>query len=323
MTRIGFHASHEQASPRQLLRDVQHAERVGFEMAMCSDHIAPWSSRQGHSGNTWTWLGAALALTGFPIGSLAIPGSRYHPAVLAHQLATLAQMFPHRFWVALGSGEALNEHITGDHWPRKEVRVRRLEESVTIIRSLLAGEEVSRDGPVRVDRARLWDLPEEPPDLLAPAISAVSAARVAAWADGLLTVVQPVDTLREVVAAYRGAGGRGRLALQLHVSWAPTEEEALALAHDQWRSNVFAPPVPADTATTEAFDAFSDRVPPDSVTETVRVSADLGRHRAWIGEYAELGFDDIYLHHVGQAQDAFLDAFGDKVLPAVSDGGRR
>ncbi|TDE97365.1 TIGR03885 family FMN-dependent LLM class oxidoreductase [Occultella glacieicola] len=322
MTRIGFHASHEQASPRQLLRDVQHAEKVGFDMAMCSDHIAPWSRRQGHAGNAWAWLGAALALTRFPVGSLAIPGARYHPAVLAHQLSTLAQMFPGRVWVALGSGEAMNEHITAVPWPRKETRVQRLEASVAIIRDLLAGEEVSRDGPVAVDRARLWDLPEDPPLLLAPAISADSASRVAAWADGLVTVVQPVETLREVVAAYRGAGGRGRLALQLHLSWASTEEEALALAHDQWRSNVFAPPAPADTMTTEAFDAFSARVPLEAVTQTVRVSADLGRHRAWIGEYAGLGFDDIYLHHVGQAQDAFLDVFGDQVLPAAREGGR-
>lgn len=108
MVRIGFHASHEQISPRQLLADVQHAEQAGFTMAMCSDHLAPWSRRQGHAGNTWTWLGAALARTEFSIGTLAIPGPRYHPVVLAHQLGTLAQMFPGRVWAALGSGEAMN-----------------------------------------------------------------------------------------------------------------------------------------------------------------------------------------------------------------------
>ncbi|MCA1781177.1 MAG: TIGR03885 family FMN-dependent LLM class oxidoreductase [Dermatophilaceae bacterium] len=317
MTRIGFHASHEQISPRRLLADVQHAERVGFDMAMCSDHITPWSERQGHGGSSWPWLGAALASTSFPIGSLAIPGERFHPAVLAHQVATLAQMFPGRYWAALGSGEAMQETITGAPWPPKQERVERLEESVDIIRRLLAGEQVSRDGVVRVARAKLWEIPEEQPLLIGPAISPESAGRVAAWADGLVTVNQPTDVLAEVLAAYRENGGQGRAALQLHLSWAATHEEAEAIAHDQWRSNVFLDPVAADTLTVEAFDAMSEHVSPEAVHEPVRISADLARHRDWIAEYLELGFDDIYLHHVGQAQEGFLDAFGESVLPEV------
>jgi probable non-F420 flavinoid oxidoreductase len=323
MTRIGFHASHEQLSPDRLLADVQHAERVGFDMAMCSDHITPWSERQGHGGSNWPWLGAALASTSFPIGSLAIPGERFHPAVLAHQVATLAQMFPGRYWAALGSGEAMQETITGAPWPPKPERVQRLEESVDIIRRLLAGEEVSRDGVVRVTRARLWEIPEEQPLLIGPAISPESAGRVAAWADGLVTVNQPKEVLAEVLAAYRENGGRGRAALQLHLSWAPSTEEAEAIAHDQWRSNVFLDPVAADTLTVEAFDAMSEHVSVEAVHEPVRISADLAQHRDWIAEYAELGFDDIYLHHVGQTQGAFLEAFGESVLPAVREGGQR
>jgi probable non-F420 flavinoid oxidoreductase len=317
MTRIGFHASHEQIPPSRLLADVQHAERVGFDMAMCSDHLTPWSERQGHGGASWPWLGAALATTSFPIGSLAIPGERYHPAVLAHQVVTLAEMFPGRYWAALGSGEAMQETITGEPWPPKEERVERLEVSVDIIRRLLAGEVVSSDGPVRVTRARLWESPEEPPLLIGPAISPESAGRVAAWADGLVTVNQPVEDLREVLGAYRDNGGRGRAALQVHLSWAPTMEEAEAVAHDQWRSNVFLDPVAADTLTVEAFDAMSEHVSVDAVHGSVRISSDLAQHRDWIMEYAELGFDDIYLHHVGQSQAAFLDAFAESVLPAV------
>ena len=323
MTRIGFHASHEQLSPRQLLADVQHAERVGFDMAMCSDHITPWSERQGHGGSNWPWLGAALASTSFPIGSLAIPGERFHPAVLAHQVATLAQMFPGRYWAALGSGEAMQETITGAPWPPKPQRVERLEESVDIIRRLLTGEEVSRSGPVRVARARLWEIPEEQPLLIGPAISVESAGRVAAWADGLVTVNQPKDVLAEVLAAYRDHGGRGPTALQLHLSWAPSMEEAESIAHDQWRSNVFLDPVAADTLTVEAFDAMSEHVSVEAVHQPVRISADLAQHRDWIAEYLELGFDDIYLHHVGQEQGAFLETFGESVLPAVREGGQR
>ena len=315
MTRIGFHASHEQIAPRQLLADVQSAEKAGFDMAMCSDHFHPWSSRQGHSGYAWSWLGAALATTSLEFGCVCAPGQRYHPAIVAQKLATLAQMFPGRVWTALGSGEALNEVVTGDGWPRKELRVQRLEECVEVIRRLLRGEEVSHDGLVTVDRARVWDVPDEQPELLAPVVSIESATRVARWADGLITVKQDLDTLRDIVQRYRDNGGRGRLALQLHLSWAPTIEEAEAIAFDQWRSNVFSSAFTWDTATVAGFDAASEHVTLDSVHASVRISADLDQHSAWIREYAELGFDDIYLHFVGQEQSRFIDEFGARVLP--------
>ncbi len=317
MTRIGFHASHEQISPRQLLLDVQQAERVGYDMAMCSDHYKPWSERQGHSGYTWAWLGAALATTDLAFGCVCAPGQRYHPAVVAQKIGTLATMFPGRFWTALASGEAMNESITGERWPSKEERVARLEECVDVIRRLLAGEVVNHTGLVTVDRAKVWDRPDEAPPLLVPAVSAASAARAAAWADGLITVNQDLETLREVIATYRGAGGRGPLALQLHLSWAPTLEEAERIAFDQWRSNVLGAPLAWDIATVEGFDAASEHITLDSVRQAVRISEDLDQHVAWIREYAQLGFDDIYLHFVGQDQAAYLDAFGTHVLPKV------
>lgn len=314
-TRVGFHASHEQISPRQLLLDVQHAEKAGFDMAMCSDHLSPWSVRQGHSGDAWTWLGAALATTGLQLGCVSAPGQRYHPAVHAQKIATLGQMFPGRFWVALGSGEALNEHVTADRWPTKDVREARLDECVDVIRRLLSGKEVTHDGLVRVDRARVWERAEPTPLLVGPAVSVSSSGRVAAWADGLMTVNQPVDTLREVLAAYRSAGGRGRTALQVHLSWAQTEQEAEAVAHEQWRTNVFRAPTSWDVEMPEVFDAVAEHVPVEVVRQSVRVSADLGRHRAWLAEYLELGFDDLYLHFVGQEQARFIDTFGEEVLP--------
>ena len=316
-SRVGFHASHEQISPGQLLADVQHAERAGFDMAMCSDHLSPWGERQGHSGYAWSWLAAALATTDLELGCVSAPGQRYHPAVHAQKIATLGQMFPGRFWVALGSGEAVNEHVTADRWPTKETRTDRLEECVDVIRRLLAGEEVTHDGLVRVDRARVWERAEPVPLLVGPAVSVASAARVAAWADGLVTVNQPVGTLQEVLTAYRSAGGRGRTALQVHLSWAPTEEEAEAVAHDQWRTNVFGEPVSWDVETPEAFDVAAGHVPVEAVRESVRVSADLDRHREWLAEYLELGFDDLYLHFVGQEQGRFIDTFGEHVLPQV------
>src|SRR3954471_14493667 len=145
---IGFHNSHEQIHPAELLTAVQHAEEVGFTAAMCSDHIAPWNPNQEHSGFAWSFLGAALATTSLPFGVVNAPGQRYHPAIIAQAIATLAQMFPGRFWAALGSGEASNERVNGEAWPRKELRDRRLVECVDVIRRLLHGEEVSHDGLV-------------------------------------------------------------------------------------------------------------------------------------------------------------------------------
>lgn len=320
MTRIGFHASHEQIAPSQLLLDVQHAERVGFDMAMCSDHFKPWSERQGHSGYTWSWLGAALATTSLSFGCVCAPGQRYHAAVVAQKIGTLAEMFPGRFWTALASGEAMNESITGDRWPSKDERIERLEECVDVIRRLLDGEEVSHRGHIVVDRAKVWDRPDEAPLLITPAVSAESAARAAAWADGLITVNQSHEALRGVIDAYRGAGGRGRIALQLHLSWAPTMAEAEEIAFDQWRSNVLGDPLSWDIATVEGFDAASKHVTMESVHEVVRISDDLEQHVDWIREYAALRFDDIYLHYVGQHQGAYLDAFGEHVLPRCRAG---
>jgi probable non-F420 flavinoid oxidoreductase len=317
MTVVGFHASHEQVHPGDLLEAVQQAEQAGFTAAMCSDHFAPWSERQGESGFAWSWLGAALATTDLSFGVVNAPGQRYHPAIIAQAAATLSAMFPGRFWVALGSGEAANEHITGDRWPRKELRNQRLSECVEVMRALFAGEEVSHEGLVTVDRARLWTLPEEPPPLIGAAVSSATAGWVASWADGLVTVNQPVETLREVVAAFRDAGGTGPVSLQVHVSYDPDEERALALAHDQWRNNVVGPPVAWNLETMEEFDSLGEQVEPEDVQGPVLVSSDPKQHAAWLAELIDVGFDRIYLHHVGKDQREFIDVFGREVLPEL------
>ena len=159
-------------------------------------------------------------------------------------------MYPGRLSVCLGSGEASNEHITGDPWPPKQVRNARLRECAEIIRALLGGEEVTHDGLVRVDRARLWSRPAEPPPLLGAAVSEETARWVGGWADGLATIHRPRAELERVVAAFREGGGEGKpMVLQIHLAWAPSEEEAMAIAWDQWRTNVFAPPLCWDLET--------------------------------------------------------------------------
>jgi probable non-F420 flavinoid oxidoreductase len=319
MPLIGFHCSHEQIPPSRLLADVQEAEGAGFGAAMSSDHFSPWSERQGESGFAWSFLGAALQATELPFGVVNAPGQRYHPAIVAQAAATLAELFPERLWLALGTGEASNEHITGEPWPNKATRNARLRECVGVMRALFAGEVVDHDGLVRVDRARLWTLPPEPPKLIGAAVSAETAGWCGEWADGLVTINQPRETLERVITAFREGGGESKpIRLQVHLSWAESEEEALRIAHDQWRTNLFSPPLCWDLETVEQFDLAAKHVRPEDVRDSVLTSADLSRHLEWLRELSELGFDQILLHHVGQDQTAFIDAFGRRVLPELA-----
>lgn len=338
MAVVGFHHSHEQVHPAALLDAARHAEEVGFTAGMCSDHWAPWSVDQGHSGYAFSWLGAALATTQLPFGSVCAPGQRYHPAVVAQAVATLGAMFPGRYWVALGSGENVNEHITGDPWPDKATRDARLRECVHVIRALLDGEEVTHRGLVTVDRARLWTLPEVRPLLIGPAVTPETARRHADWADGLVTVNQPPERLRQVLDAYRDAGGRGTAALQVHVSWAPDDATAIATAREQWHANVDGPPQAWDVDTPERFDALSRGVGEDRVRGAVLVEHDPARLRDRLLALLDLGFDALYLHQVATDErpgedknpaaaptrtpasaslDAFLDMAGEHLLPEL------
>jgi coenzyme F420-dependent glucose-6-phosphate dehydrogenase len=316
--RVGFHASHEQFSPRELLELVGRAERAGFGAAMCSDHLQPWSASQGQSGFAWSWLGAAMATTDLSFGTVTAPGQRYHPAIVAQAIATLGEMFPGRFWCALGSGEALNEAVTGDRFPARDERNARLRESAGVIRALLAGETVSHDGLITVKEARLWTLPATTPQLLGAAVTEETARWVAGWADGLITVARPGDALRRVVDAFRdGGGGSKPMYLQAHVAYSENDAAARDAAFDQWRTPIFESPVLAALPSPAAFDAAAQFVRPDDVDGPVRISSDASRHVDWLGADFELGFDRVYVHHVGRDQAAFIDRFGTEVLPQL------
>ena len=316
MAAIGIHASHEQIAPSALLQAMRDAEAAGFERVWSSDHFSPWSARQGESGFAWSWLGAALQATTVPFGVVNAPGQRYHPAIVAQALATLAEMFPGRMWAALGTGEASNEHITGDRWPPKKERNARLLECVEIIRELLRGEEVSTDGYVRVDRARLWTLPATLPRLVGAALTVETAQWCGGWADGLLTVRQPPEQLQRMIDAFREAGGEGKpVVVQIKVAWGDSDDEALAAAYDQWRTNVFASALMADIETVDQFEVAAGHVRPEDMHDSVLVSSDPARHAAWLHELVELGVDEIYVHQVPKEQDGFLDVYAEKVLP--------
>jgi coenzyme F420-dependent glucose-6-phosphate dehydrogenase len=320
MSVLGYHASHEQFAPSELLACVQQAEAAGFGAAMCSDHLFPWlSSQAGGVGFAYAWLGAALHATRLPFGVVSAPGQRYHPAVLAQAAATLNEMFPDRFWLAVGSGEASNEHVTGDIWPEKPVRQARLGECVEVMRALWSGETVSHDGLVRLRSARVYTTASRSPALLGAAVSEGTARWVGSWADGMVTVNQPHETLRRVVDAFREGGGADKpVHLQYHLSWAPTGAEAAFHAHDQWRHSALGADLNWDLEMPEQFDAATATVRPDDLRDAVPSSADPDWHAERIAAFAGLGFEQILLHNVGPNQREFIDVFGDKVLPALA-----
>ena len=318
---IGFHASHEQFPPSLLLDCVRAAEQAGFTAAMSSDHFYPWSERQGHSGYAWSWLGAAMQATEIPFGVVTVPGYRYLVAVLAQKAATLGEMFPGRFWAALGSGEAMNEHITGERWPTKPERNARLKECVDIIRALWRGETVTHRGLVTVEEAKLYTRPAVPPKIIGPALSPETAEQQGGWADGLVTINMERAKMREIVDAFRRGGGEGKpMYLQVHLSWAATEREARANAFDQWRSNVFPAQLGGDLKLPAQFDAAAEFVRPEDLDPFVRISADVGRQLAWLREDLELGFEGLYLHNVGRNQREFVETFGARVVPELVAG---
>jgi coenzyme F420-dependent glucose-6-phosphate dehydrogenase len=318
MARIGFHASHEQFPPSELLRLVQLAEAAGFDCAMSSDHFRPWGPAQGQSGFAWSWLGAALHATRLRFGIISAPGYRYHPAILAQAAATLCEMFPGRLWLTLGSGQRLNEDLTGIAWPEKAERNARLQECAEIIRALLRGETVSHHGRVTLVDGRLYTLPKTPPLLLGAAVTEATAEFIGGWADGLLTVSGKPEQVRKVVEAFRRGGGDGKpLFMQVGLNWAPTEEEALAGAHQQWRYNVLGGEVNWELRSPQDFETASRFVKPEDMRESLLISSDPSQHAAWLNEYIDLGFEELHLHQVGRNQHTFIDAFGARVLPQL------
>ncbi|WP_420147505.1 TIGR03885 family FMN-dependent LLM class oxidoreductase [Spirosoma sp.] len=318
MLKIGYHASHEQFKPSTLLTYIQRAQQAGFIAGSSSDHFHPWSNRQGESGFAWSWLGAALQATTLSFGVVNAPGQRYHPAVIAQAAATLAEMFPERFWMAVGTGQFLNEHITGEKWPTKADRNARLAESVEIIRALWKGETVSHKGLVTVEEAKLYTRPDVAPLLFGAAVTSKTAEWVGGWADGLLTISQPKEQLQEVVGAFRRGGGEGKpMYLKVQLSYASTDEAARQGAYDQWRSNIFPNAMLTELRMPEQFDMAGQLVNLQEVDKMVHISSDPGQHAAWLQQYVDMGFDQLTLHNVNLEHERFIDDFGQHVLPAI------
>jgi coenzyme F420-dependent glucose-6-phosphate dehydrogenase len=320
MTRIAYQASHEQFSPSHLLTLVSLAEQAGFYTIHSSDHFHPWNVRQGQSGFSFAWLGAAMQATNLPYGVVCAPGQRYHPAIVAQAVATLGDMFPGRFHINLASGEAINESITGDKWPVKEERNARLKECAEVIRRLLAGEEVTHHGRVTMEHARLYTLPRVIPPLFGAALSKETAYWLGSWADGLVTVCQTPDKLKEILEAFRAGGGEHKpVHVKMDVSYAADEQQALEGAHDQWRTNIFGSTLMADITQVAQFEELAKCVKPEDMRQYVLVSSEFEAYVERIHQIAALGVHTIILHNVNRQQELFIEAFGKQVLPRVRD----
>lgn len=310
MALICFHASHEQFSPSHLLRLVQLAEQAGFDAIHASDHFHPWSERQGQSGFTLSWIGAAMQATSVPFSMVCAPGQRLHPAIVAQAVATLAEMFPGRFSIELGSGEAINESITGDAWPAKEQRNERLMESFHVIKKLLAGEEVSFNGHVHVNHAKLYTRPTQQPILLCAAISEQTAAWAGDWADGLLTTAGEVNDICKKIELFRQNGGNNKpVYLQFAFSYARNNKDASEGAYDQWRSNILPLEQLADYSRVKQFDEAAETTTPEEVKNVIPVYSDMRVLRKQMNEYLQLGIDRLILHNVNRGQETFIEDY--------------
>jgi G6PDH family F420-dependent oxidoreductase len=228
-------------------------------------------------------------------------------------------MYPGRLpWVALGSGEAVNECVAGGDWPAKPERNRRLLDGARAMRELLDGQRVSIAGPPAVVGGRLWCRPSERPRLVGAALSEDTARWLGSWAEGLLTVASDLQTAEKVIKAFREGGGTGRpVHLKLNLSWAPTEDQAQQQAHSQWRFNAAGAHANAELRQPEDFDQATRHLTHDDIRQQVFVSADLRAHVEQLRACAALGVESIDLHNVGLNQREFLDAFGAEVLPAL------
>ncbi|GAB3035616.1 TIGR03885 family FMN-dependent LLM class oxidoreductase [Natronobiforma cellulositropha] len=319
MTDFGYHASHEQFAPSDLLECVRLADACGFEHAMASDHFHPWSERQGESGFVWSWLGSAMEATSMTFGTVNAPGYRYHPAIVAQAAATLREQYPERFWLSVGSGQLLNEGVVGTDWPVKAERNARLEECVDVLRRLWDGETVTHHGRVTVEEATLFTRPETPPPVIGAALSTETAAWLAEWADGMITVGTPdqeADAAR--VEAFRERAPEKPVYLKVQLSYHEDDARALEGAVDQWRSNCVPGPVTQELRTPASFDELSEEIGEQQVEANVRVSADLDDHLEWLRADADLSVDRCYLHNVNTEQEAFIETFGEELLEEFS-----
>ena len=314
MPEIGIALSSEEHEPNDLVRYARLAEDGGFTYALISDHFHPWTSSQGHSAFVWSTLGGiAQATERLRVGTgVTAPIIRIHPAIVAHAAATVGAMMPGRFFLGLGTGENLNEHLTGARWPAGDERLEMLEEAIEVIRLLWqGGQQTHRGKHYTVEDATLFTLPEELPPIVVAAAKP-GAAALAGRNDGFIGVSPEA----ELIQAFEEAGGGGKPRYgQVTLCWGESEDEAKQLAYEIWPNAAIKGELSQELPNPEHFEQAAQMVTPDDVAESIPCGPDLDRVREEIDAYADAGYDHVYLHQIGPEQEAFVRVCEREILP--------
>jgi G6PDH family F420-dependent oxidoreductase len=326
--KIGYASMLEQFEPQEVVQYSVDAEAAGFSGNMAADHFQPWVPQQGNAAFVWNVMTAIGERTQGDFGpGVTCPSFRFHPAIVAQASATMAAMYPDRFWLGLGSGEALNEHIVGGYWPETPDRINRMFEAIEIIKKLFGSRDrdVKHDGKFfKLESTRLWTLPDAPPPVYIATAGPVTAKKTGQYAEGLITVGAPEGKLEMIRAkceeGCREAGkdpNAFKYILQLHLSWADTDEEAMANAISEWPNGGMKFPK-QDIRSPLDFEQMAKLVRPEDFEGRMLISSDPEQHRQQIQRFLDLGFDQIYLHNVGRNQKEWIDCFGREVLPKLA-----
>jgi coenzyme F420-dependent glucose-6-phosphate dehydrogenase len=319
MLQIGYWLSSEEHPPTDLVRHARRAEEIGFRLAMISDHFHPWVDRQGHAPFVWSILGAiAHATERLRVGTgVTCPTIRTHPIIIAQAAATTAAMMPGRFFLGVGTGENLNEHVTGAKWPPFAVRLAMLEEAVAIMRQAWAGDLASHRGThYTVENARLYTLPPAPPPIMIAAAGPEAATLAGRIGDGLINT----SPEREVVDAFAAAGGarKPRFA-NMALCWAEDTATATRTAHEIWPISGLKGPLSQELPLPQHFEAAASLVTEEMVAESVVCGPDPEPYLEGIRRYAEAGFDHLCLHQIGPDQAGFFRFFERSLAPRLGE----
>jgi coenzyme F420-dependent glucose-6-phosphate dehydrogenase len=312
---LGYALSSEEHGPNDLVRNARAAEDAGFTFALISDHYHPWVDAQGQSPFVWSVIGGiAQATERLRLGTgVTCPMIRIHPAIIAQAAATSAVMMEGRFFLGVGTGEELNEHVLGDRWPAPQVRLEMLEEAIEVMRLLWQGGYQTHTGKhYTVEQARIYTLPDEPPPI-AVAAAQPKAAELAGRLGDALVGVGPEQ---ELVDQFDEAGGKGKPRYgQVTVCYAETEEEARKTAFEIWPNAGLEGPLSQELAIPEHYEAAAKLLSEDDIAETVVCGPDPERHLQAIREYEQAGYDHVYVHQVGREQESFLRFYAEEILP--------
>ncbi len=315
--KIGYFLSSEEFGPRNLLEQARLAEQAGFDRLWISDHFHPWNDEQGHSSFVWSVIGALAEVTDTAKVTTAVtcPTVRVHPAIVAQAAATCAVLLEGRFALGLGSGEALNEHILGSRWPEAGERLEMLEEAVEVIRTLWQGGMRSHRGRhYRVEKARIYDLPDELPPILISGFGPKATRLAARIGDGFCAVSPD----REAVERFRSNGGGDKLAAGgLKVCWDEDEKAARARAHRLWPCEQLPGELAQVLPTPAHFEQASELVSEEMVAGAIPCGANIDAHLKAIRAYADAGFDELYIQQVGGGHEAFFEVYSREILPRL------